>query len=611
MLGPRRRPKKANDGERVLDRRVPPRRWTRLALLAAGLLGSLPWLLIGLWLMHILRPGDTSRQAMGGPTGASAARLDALEEPSRRGEKDSTAGKVEPGKVPNPPKGERKGPDRQGDEQRPPPGPGPKPSLDLFAVDEVRIDAGGRQTLPVEVRRQHVAGPVQIEVAGLPPRVTAGPVTLGDGEDRGRLELSAEKAAFEGATRVTVRARAGEAVQTREVTLTVRWPPRLQLLPLAAVTVEAGHSQSVAVRVERRNCPGPIQLLVAEPPAGVAIKPKMIPADEVRAELEVAAEATAGPLENGQVHLEALGGDAKDKGSFALTVRRPGDPREFINSISMRFVLIPGGTFTMGSPENEEGRSGDEHAHAVEITRPFHLGRCEVTHGQFLRFVEATGYKTEAEKDGRGGWGYNEATKRFEGRKPQYTWRSPGFEQTDEHPVVNVSWNDARAFCDWLSEIERKNYRLPTEAEWEYSCRAHTTTRFHGGSADTLLQRVGNCADASLKRLLDPGYSKSWSFGSWDDRFPFTAPVGRFEANAFGLNDMDGNVWEWCQDWYGADYYKNSPTRDPQGPTAGSSRVIRGGSFSFGPRYSRAACRGVLGPADRHANLGFRVLLVR
>ena len=116
-----------------------------------------------------------------------------------------------------------------------------------------------------------------------------------------------------------------------------------------------------------------------------------------------------------------------------------------------------------------------EEQHEVEITKPFHMGVYTVTVGQFRQFVKDAGYKTEAEKDGAGGWGYNAARKAFDSDQ-KYNWQNVGWEQTDDHPVVNVTWNDAVAFCDWMSKKEDKQYRLPTEAEWEYSCRAGTTT---------------------------------------------------------------------------------------------------------------------------------------
>jgi formylglycine-generating enzyme len=295
-------------------------------------------------------------------------------------------------------------------------------------------------------------------------------------------------------------------------------------------------------------------------------------------------------------------------------------PDRFVNSVGMEFVLIPAGKFRMGSTKEElveilrahrddepEWYVAEVPPHEVEITRPFYLGKHEVTVGQFRRFVEEAGYKTEAETDGQGGWGFNKVENKFESRKPIYSWRNAGFEQTDEHPVVNVTWNDAVAFCDWLSKKEGKKYRLPTEAEWEYSCRANTTTRFWSGDADENLRGVANIADASFKQKYA---AASWAV-AWDDGYPFTAPVGRFKPNGFGLCDMHGNVWEWCQDWYGEKYYQNSPPKDPQGPSAGSFRVIRGGSFYDAPRYCRSAFRDRSGPADRVSYVGIRVVCVR
>ena len=153
------------------------------------------------------------------------------------------------------------------------------------------------------------------------------------------------------------------------------------------------------------------------------------------------------------------------------------------------------------------------------ITRDFYIGKHEVTRGQFRRFVEATGYQTEAEKDGKGGGGYVVENRAFLLADKAFSWREAGFMQTAEHPVVNVSWADAVAFCAWLGRREGKEYRLPTEAEWEYACRAGTRTRFHGGEGDEALKRVGNVADLSLKSrwdysaLADPDYRKL--IGDW------------------------------------------------------------------------------------------------
>jgi formylglycine-generating enzyme required for sulfatase activity len=188
-------------------------------------------------------------------------------------------------------------------------------------------------------------------------------------------------------------------------------------------------------------------------------------------------------------------------------------------------------------------------------------------------------------------------------QKPEYTWRNPGFTQSDDHPVVNVGWNDAVAFCQWLSGKEGHTYRLPTEAQWEYACRAGTTRRYYNGDDPERLAQVGNVADATMKAKF-PGYRYAISS---EDAYVFTAPVGRFRANAFGIYDMHGNVWEWCADWYADGYYGVSPAEDPGGPDSGELRVLRGGSWFLGPYVIQSAFRDTLTPDSRHIRGGFRV----
>jgi formylglycine-generating enzyme required for sulfatase activity len=278
------------------------------------------------------------------------------------------------------------------------------------------------------------------------------------------------------------------------------------------------------------------------------------------------------------------------------------------NSLGMKLVRIRGGRFLMGSADTDKQAAADQKPrHEVRITRDFDLGQVEVTIGQFRRFVTEDKYQTDGEKDGKGGWGYNEGKQDFEGSNPQYTWRHPGWAQSDDHPVVNVSWSDAKAFCRWLSRKESRQYRLPTEAEWEYCCRASSQTHYHTGDDTASLQRAANVADLSL-RGRNPVCS--WNAG-WDDGFPFTAPVGKFEANLFGLHDMHGNVWEWCEDWYNANYYKMSTLEDPLGPATGSERVERGGSFRGAIGQCRSARRASDGPAHSDCFLGFRIVRVR
>ncbi|HHM12237.1 MAG TPA: hypothetical protein ENJ16_01690, partial [Planctomycetaceae bacterium] len=283
-------------------------------------------------------------------------------------------------------------------------------------------------------------------------------------------------------------------------------------------------------------------------------------------------------------------------------------PELITNSIGMQLRLIPAGEFWMGSPESEKGRDDDEGPrHPVRITRPFYLGVHEVTKGQFAAFVRATGYRTEPERDGGGGWGYNAKEKKLEGRDPKYSWRYTGFPYEDDHPVVNVTWNDAKAFCAWLSRKEGRTYRLPTEAEWEYACRAGTTTAYYHGDDPEGLVEVGNLADQRAKKI--PGMKQDFPYASFDDGYGFTAPVGRFRPNAFGLYDMHGNVWEWCEDWYDEDFYATAAARepDPVNRERASERVNRGGGWSSNPRVVRSADRFRNSPGLRSINLGFRV----
>lgn len=269
----------------------------------------------------------------------------------------------------------------------------------------------------------------------------------------------------------------------------------------------------------------------------------------------------------------------------------------------MKLVRIEPGEFQMGSPAAEEGRSDDEPQHRVRITRPFYLGQCEVTVGQFRRFVAATGYLTTLERDHKPGFGYLASQGIIESTR-DFSWRKTGWDQTDDHPVVNVSWEDAATFCRWLSAQEKRDYRLPTEAQWEFACRAGTTTRYFTGEAEESLERSANMADASF---LAKYAEATWS-GPWSDGFPFTAPVGSFQPNAWGLHDMAGNVWEWCADWYGKDFPADSPLEDPAGPPTGEIHVLRGGAFTNRLKYVRSADRDSSRPKYRYNFTGFRVV---
>ena len=252
-------------------------------------------------------------------------------------------------------------------------------------------------------------------------------------------------------------------------------------------------------------------------------------------------------------------------------------------ALAGEMVLIPGGKFLMGD-DGRDGWSDEMPAHRVTVPA-FRLGKYEVTVGQFRRFVEATGYRTDAERDA------DENTDEYafvqvgcrlysddlifgdptgEGR----SWRHPEYSIEEEQPVVCVSWNDAQAFMKWLSEQTGKPYRLPTEAEWEYAARAGSTTEYSWG--DDIGENRANCM----------GCGGEWNYDEW-----LSAPVGSFPANAWGLHDMHGNVWEWVGDCWN-DNYVGAPA-DGSAWTIGdcSRRVFRGGSWYFEPRAMRSALR--------------------
>ena len=306
-------------------------------------------------------------------------------------------------------------------------------------------------------------------------------------------------------------------------------------------------------------------------------------------------------------------------------------PPTWRNSIGMPFVRVPAGTFWMGSaatqdtpaalaqrfpllePERFTLLADESPVHQVQISRAFYMGQHEVTVGQFRHFIAASGYQPESEADGTGGYGYNPAydpatTRRgdaFEGRNPRYSWRNPGFAQGENYPVVNVTWNDAQALATWLSRTEGHTYRLPTEAEWEYACRAGTRTLYPHGDDPQGLLRSANTFDQDSATHW-PKWQQHALKGR--DGYAFTAPVGSFAPNAFGLHDMLGNAWEWVADWHGDDTYAQGPVRDPQGPDDGNVRVRRGGSWHTWAFYARCGYRNWNSPETRYTLVGMRLV---
>jgi formylglycine-generating enzyme required for sulfatase activity len=271
----------------------------------------------------------------------------------------------------------------------------------------------------------------------------------------------------------------------------------------------------------------------------------------------------------------------------------------------MKLKLIPPGEFMMGHPGSD--------SRLVKITRPFNLSIHEVTVGQFRKFIQASNYRTERERDGMGA-GYNATTRSFE-QNSQYSWKDTGWQQEDNHPVVNVTWNDAVAFCRWLSRKEGTTCRLPTEAEWECACRAGTTTLNCSGNDNS---RLGDYAwfsnnsgtkvidmDAFLQKDKDgnPAHAKEYQTTLQANGCRPHSVCGK-QPNAWGLYDMHGNVWEWCEDWF-APYGSEDILSDPVGPASGELRVYRGASFY--DNWGTSAWRSGYHPTSSNYNFGFRV----
>jgi len=228
------------------------------------------------------------------------------------------------------------------------------------------------------------------------------------------------------------------------------------------------------------------------------------------------------------------------------------------NGVVVDWVPVPGGSFTMGSPSKETARRNDESQHEVKLS-DFKMSKYAVTFKQYDAFCQATGRRKPADE----GWGRG------------------------KRPVINVSWADATAFAEWMG------CRLPTEAEWEYACRAGTTTPFNTGNNLTTKQANYN-GNFPYKEHVKGEYREQ------------TLPVGSFPPNDWGLYDMHGNVWEWCSDWYGV--YSKEPQTDPPGSSSGEIFVFRGGSWFINVIRCRSAYRSnYFKPVLRDNTIGFRI----
>lgn len=316
------------------------------------------------------------------------------------------------------------------------------------------------------------------------------------------------------------------------------------------------------------------------------------------------------------------------------------------NSIGMKFVRVSPGEYKRGFDSSDKrdrlfdivhqysGRQNfrnERPAHRVTISDSFEIGVTEVTVGQFRTFTEATNYTTDAEQNG-GALGCFPDEKDYVDRfhkSPEITWKSPGFEQTDEHPVVGVSWNDASKFCEWLSQKENARYRLPSEAEWEYACRAGQPTWYSWGESPDDAYLHANVADGALEAAQPrtTRFQRAVQLEADDgDGVVFTARTASFKPNPWGLHDMHGNVWEWCQDRWSAELYEryfdgvprqersDVVIRDPlflektDQHQYGDWRSMRGGAWTCAPAAVRSSTRTFAEAADAAVYTGFRVV---
>jgi formylglycine-generating enzyme required for sulfatase activity len=296
-------------------------------------------------------------------------------------------------------------------------------------------------------------------------------------------------------------------------------------------------------------------------------------------------------LSEAQLFSNQLGGAANQiTGNQSIDLQPPDAPfrtfTETVNGVSFKMVAIIGGSFQMGS---YDGQDDEKPVHSVTVS-DFYMGETEVTVAQFEAFVKATNYQTDAEKrtGGYGSWIWNGSE--WE-EKDGVTWRcdvggNVRSRSDYNHPVLHVSWNDAEAYCEWLSRTTGKSYKLPTEAEWEYAA---------GGGSTGRTKWAGTDSESSLG-------SYAWYYANSNSQ---THPVGTKSPNGLGLYDMSGNVWEWCSDWY-----KGYPGSSGVSDYTGSSRVSRGGSWNFNSGYCRVANRYYFTPFSRYNYLGFRVVLV-
>lgn len=263
---------------------------------------------------------------------------------------------------------------------------------------------------------------------------------------------------------------------------------------------------------------------------------------------------------------------------------------ETFGGLNLEMVYIKADSFLMG---NNNGDNDEKPVHSVNLP-DFWIGKYEITVAQFKKFIEDTGFLSKAEM-----------------RNDRFTWKNPGYEQpTDNYPVTCITWEDAQKFCDWLSGNTGRIYTFPSEAMWEYACKAGSDTKFFWGDNEIMGKGYLNCRDQTA-RIAYKDFAKDWKFFNFNDSYLHASPVGSFKPNRFGLYDMLGNVWEWCQDWYHPNYNEAPCDGRAWENVKGEFRVIRGGSYNESYENVYSSYRGKLNNISRNNIIGFRICCLR
>ena len=300
------------------------------------------------------------------------------------------------------------------------------------------------------------------------------------------------------------------------------------------------------------------------------------------------------------------------------------------HGVEYRFRWCPAGSFLMGSPTREASRKVNEKQMEAVVPHGFWMLETEVTMQMFMSFVKATGYKTDAERDTAGAYHVDVPSGKILGPDPGFSWKKTGFHLERDFPVSNISWYDAQKFVEWINEgisthedpiDSKRQVRLPTEMQWEYACRAGTVTSYGCGEKMQNLITHANLREVNQNVTLTK--SGIFKFTPWNlpyaQDYRYSAPVASMTPNAWGLYDMHGNVWEWCEDGF-ADYDQALiPTENSSdlqkfigrvGPAVRGLKVTRGGGWNTDFHFARSAYRGSNPPSRRFVDLGFRFIIL-